>query len=176
MKKRFKTLFIVLIVISVLQTVGGIVYLSFTAANDKSYTEVVCTITEVDSVPTDEEDESQNFTIESIKVEYVNADGEVVEGVLKDFPSDKFGVGTVLNGRYKDDPHSITLTRTNWFLPSLVLVIGVAYAIGAVVLYASRKNMGLYALSDMTDGTDESEEPENVEIAENDVNQSIFGD
>lgn len=168
MKKRFKTLFIVLIVISVLQTVGGIVYLSFTAAKDKSYVEVACTITEVSVV--ENADGEEGVTIESIKVEYVNADGERVEAVLEDYPSN-FSVGTTLNGRYKDDPHSITLTRTNWFLPSIVLVIGVAYAVGAVALYASRKNMGLYALSDVTDDTDESEEPENVEIAENDVNQ-----
>lgn len=164
MKKQIKALFIVLIVLSVLQIVGGIVYLSFTAVNDKLYTEVVCTISEVNTI-TNEEDES--VTVESVIVTYVNGNGESVEATLESFPS-SFSVGTKLDGRYKDDPHSISLEKTNWFLPSFMLALGIAYAIGAVVFYVSRKRMGLYALENVSD--------EYPDQAEDDAIDTVFGE
>lgn len=151
MKKQIKALFIVLIVLSVLQIVGGIVYLCLTAVDDKRYTDVVCTISEVKtSVSESDEEEDESVTVESIVVTYVNENGETVEATLESFPS-SFSVGTKLDGRYKDDPHSITLEKTSWFLPSFILVLGVAYAIGTVVFYLSRKRMGLYALESVSD-------------------------
>lgn len=161
MKRQLKTILILVIVIAILQIVGGIVYLSLTSAEDKSYTSVECTITDVVShTQTSEDGESETVIIESIIVTYQNANGESVTAKLADYPS-SFEVGTVLSGRYKDDPSTITLEDTDWSTPTLVLVVGVVYGIGAVVLYATRKKMGMYALdSEAADTADEAEEEE----------------
>lgn len=160
MKKQLKTILILLIVIAVLQTVGGIVYLSLTAVDDKSYTSVECTIVEVNISKSEEieDGEGESVTLESIIVTYQNANGESVRAKLADYPSN-FEIGTVLSGRYKDDPNTITLEDTDWFTPSLVLVVGVAYGIGAIVLFATRKKFGMYALdSEPTDSVPDMEE------------------
>lgn len=182
MKKRIKALFVLLVVLAVLQTVGGIVYLSFTAAEDKLYTDVVCTITEVKTTVVEpeedgEESEGETVTIDSITVTYQNENGEEVVATLADYPSSFQGVGTVLNGRYKDNPTSITLVQTDWFTPSFVLVMGIAYAVGTTVLFAMRKRMGWYALDDSEkDNAPEQEEEENTDYPENQtLDSSIFG-
>lgn len=184
MKKRIKALFVLLVVLAVLQTVGGIVYLSFTAAEDKRYTDVECTITEVKTTVVEPEEpaedggesEGESVTIDAIIVTYLNANGEIVEATLADYPS-TFQVGTVLNGRYKDNPASITLEQTDWFTPSLLLAMGVAYGIGTIVLFAMRKRMGWYALDEgEKDNAPEQEEEENTDYPENQtLDSSIFG-
>lgn len=179
MKKQLKTILILLIVIAVLHIVGGIVYISFTAAEDKRYTSVECTISEVNVSKSEanEDGEGENVTIESVVVTYKNAQGELVEARLADFPQ-SFEVGSVLNGRYKDDAHSITLDSTDWFTPSLVLFIGGMYGIGAGVLFATRRKAGMYALdTEAQDKAPEVEEDEqgSYEPAQG-LDSSIFAD
>lgn len=177
MKRQLKTILIVLIVVAVLQIVGGIVYLSLTAVDEKRYTSVECTITEVISkVQENEDGEEETLKIESIIVTYQNANGESVTAELADYPS-SFEIGTVLEGRYKDDPSVITLGDTDWFTPALVLVVGVAYGIGAVVMYATRKKTGMYALDNQPAENipDEEEEASFNFSSQDTLDSSIFG-
>lgn len=164
MKRQIKTIFIILVVLAVLQIVGGTIYLSFTAVDDKKYTTVECTIHSVVFTKTeDDEEEGTSGTIDKVIVTYQNEQGDTIEAELEDYPA-SFSIGSVFEGRYKDDPYKITLEETDWFTPSFMLAMGIAYAIGTSVLFAMRKRMGWYALDD---GQDKHAEDVEEEIKEN---------
>lgn len=152
MKKQLKTIFIILIVLAVLQIVGGVVYLSFTAVEDASYTTVECTIHSVVFTKTEkQEEQEEQGTIDKVIVTYQNAQGETIQAELSDYPA-SFSIGSVFEGRYKsEEPTKITMEETDWFTPSFMLCVGVLYAIGATLLFVFRKKLGMYALDDAVD-------------------------
>lgn len=145
MRREFKTLWIAVAVLAVLQLIGGTIYTAATAARERDFTYVECTI--VDVKTTEQED---TVTIEEITVSYTDADGNTVTAKMADFPA-SFSVGSTFEGRYTDDPHKISAQTTDWFTPVFLLILGGAYAIGDIVAFALRKKMGLYAMVDIRD-------------------------
>ncbi len=150
MKRQVKSFIIVIAVIAVLQIAGGTVYAIHTARNDKQYTYVDCTVVSVDF----EEKEDNQGTINGITVSYVNSEGQTVVAKMADYPY-KFSVGTVFRARYTDNPELLSAQSADWFTPVLMIVLGVAYAIGDVVLWVIRKKTGLYALGTIDDSADD---------------------
>lgn len=155
MRKQYKTLLIILVVLAVLQIIGGIVYTTLTGINEKKYTYVTCTVTDVQT----EQNEDETFTVIGIEVSYRGEDGQTVYAQMQDFPS-SFQVGESFEARYVDDPLSLSQEKTDWFTPVFLLVLGIEYAIGAIVMFAMRKKMGLYAL--------QADDNENAPIDEDD--------
>lgn len=145
MKREFKTLWIAVAVLAVLQLIGGTIYTAATAARERDYTYVECTV--VDVRKTEQED---TLTIEEITVSYTDADGNTVTAKMADFPA-SFSVGSTFEGRYTDDPYLISAEDTDWFTPVFLLILGGAYAIGDIVALLLRKRVGLYAMEDIQD-------------------------
>lgn len=145
MKREFKTLWIAVAVLAVLQLIGGTIYTAATAARERDFTYVKCTV--VDVRVTEQED---TVTIEAITVTYTDADGNTVTAQMADFPA-SFSVGSTFEGRYTDDPHRISAEDTDWFTPVFLLILGGVYAIGDIVAFALRKKLGLYAMVDVKD-------------------------
>lgn len=145
MKREFKTLWIAVAVLAVLQLIGGTIYTAATAARERTYTYVECTV--IDVRVTEQE---EGVTVEAITVSYTDANGNAVIAEMIDFPS-KFSLGSTFEGRYTDDPHKISAQTTDWFTPVFLLILGGAYAIGDIVAFALRKKMGLYAMVDIQD-------------------------
>lgn len=141
MKKQYKTLLIIVTVLAVLQIIGGIVYTSIVGVQEKEYTYVTCTVVEVET----EQQEDESYIVKGITVTYENDKGEAVTATMQDFPS-SFAEGKSFEARYKDNPLSLSAQKTDWFTPVFLLCLGVCYAIGAIVMFAMRKKMGLYAL------------------------------
>ncbi len=155
MKKQYKTLLIIIAVLAVLQIVGGIVYTSIVGAQEKEYTYVTCTVVKVET----EQQEDESYLVTGITVTYENDKGETITATMQDFPS-SFAEGKSFEARYKDNPLSLSAEKTDWFTPVFLLCLGVCYAIGAIVMYAMRKKMGLYAL--------DNEEKDDTPINEDD--------
>lgn len=153
MKRQLKVFLIILTVIAIIHIVGGAVYLATTSVGEREYTYVVCTIEEILSTPS----ENDTYTVQEIRVSYQNEKGETVFATLLDYPS-SFSVGAKIEGRYKDNPFEISCEKTNWFYPSLVMIVGVVYAVIVIVLLAMRKKMGLYALESVEKTADLVEE------------------
>ncbi len=157
MKRRLRTLLVIIAVLAVFQIVAGALLLSWTVTTEKSYTYVTATITEIQTEKQQNEDGDEYYTVKSISVAYTNNSGESVVATLADFPY-SFELGTVLECRYTDNPLSLSTQTTDWFTPVFTIVLGVVYAIGGTLLFVFRKNFGLYALEDTEKGDFEEEE------------------
>lgn len=142
MKKELKTLWIAVVVLAVLQLIGGIAYTSWTAHCERQYTYVDCTVV---SVSTSQGEEEGALTVEGITVSYVASGGETVIAEMEDFPS-SFAIGESFRGRYSDDPTLISAKTTDWFTPVFLIILGAMYALAAAVMFILRKKMGLYAM------------------------------
>lgn len=143
MKRDFKILCTAVAVLAVLQIVCGAAYTVYTVKEDSSYTYVECTVLEV---KTSQEDEA--VKVEEITVSYMNEEGRSVVARMADFP-ERFSVGSVFTGRYRDDPMSISAQKTDFFTPVFLIVLGAAYAIADTVFLLMRKKMGFYAMEDV---------------------------
>lgn len=142
MKKELKTLWITVVVLAVLQLIGGIAYTAWTAQCERRYTYVDCTVV---SVSTSQGEEEGALIVEGITVSYVADGGGTVIAEMEDFPS-SFAVGESFRGRYSDDPSLISAKTTDWFTPVFLIILGAMYALAAAVMFILRKKMGLYAM------------------------------
>ncbi len=148
MKGQLKTILIVIAVLAVFQIAVGSVFLASTVKQERTYTYVTATITDVQT----EKGEEENFyTITSIVVTYQNDNGQMTTATLTDYPS-SFEIGTVVQCRYTDNPLSLSTQTTDWFTPIFTICLGAVYAISGVILFAFRKKFGLYALQDTENG------------------------
>lgn len=152
MKKELKTLWIAVVVLAVLQLIGGAVYTAATAANEKNFTYVDCTVLSVQS-----QEEEDGLIITGITVSYVDDGGNTVVAEMADFPA-SFSVGSVFEGRYSDDPQLISAETTDWFTPVFLIVLGAAYGLFALITWLLRKKMGLYAMEDISEDPISDEE------------------
>lgn len=144
MKKELKTIWIVVAVLSVLQILGGIAYTAMTAAKERNFTYVDCTVVSVQSTQDDD-----TVHIQGVTVTYLDREGNTVTAQLQDIP-ERFAVGETLQGRYEDDPLKISTEKTDWFTPVFLIVLGTAYGLFDVAAWLLRKKMGLYALEDVS--------------------------
>lgn len=146
--KQLKIIWIIVVVLAVLQIVGGCVYTAWTVKDEQRYTYVDCVIDGIDSVQ-----DGDNYKIESVTVSYF-MDGASVSAILVDYPA-KIELGATLSGRYAENPTEVSCKTTDWFTPIFLICLGVAYAIGAAVAFVLRKKMGLYAIVDEVGGDEE---------------------
>lgn len=142
MKKELKTLWITVAVLAVLQIIGGSVYTTMTAVQEKKFTYVDCTVIAVQSTRNED-----TVTIEGVTVSYRNGEGDTVIAQMTDYPS-SFEIGSVFRGRYLNDPEAVSAQVTDWFTPVFLIVLGVGYGLIDVAALLLRKKMGLYALRD----------------------------
>ncbi len=169
MKKEFRTLWIAVAVLAVLQLVGGGVYTAWTAHCEKQYTYVTCTVISVSSSKQEGDDA---VTIDGITVSYVNEQGETVVAEMEDFPS-SFAVGESFSGRYSDDPTRISAKQTDWFTPVFLIVLGMGYALFDILTFIFRKKMGLYAMvSPAEELSDDEEYEDDTEEYDGEENRS----
>ncbi len=152
MKKELKTLWLVIAVLAVLQIFGGSVYTAMTAAKERDYTYVDCTIVSVQSTQ-----DGDTVQIQSVTVTYLNTEGNTVTAQLQDLP-ERFSVGETFRGRYENDPEKISAEKTDWFTPIFLIVLGAAYGLFDVAAWLLRKKMGLYALGDISNASFSQEE------------------
>ncbi len=145
MKKELKTLWIAVVVLAVLQLIGGTIYTAATAANEKNFTYVDCTVLSVQS-----KQEEDTLIVTGITVSYTDDAGNAVVAEMADFPA-SFSVGSVFEGRYSDDPLLISAETTDWFTPVFLIVLGAAYGLFALITWSLRKKMGLYAMEDISE-------------------------
>lgn len=145
MKKELKTIWVVVAVLAVLQILGGSVYTAMTAAKERNYTYVDCTIVSVQSTQDDD-----SVQIQSVTVTYLDREGNTVTAQLQDLP-ERFAVGETIRGRYADDPQKISTEKTDWFTSVFLIVLGTAYGLFDVGAWLLRKKMGLYALEDVSE-------------------------
>lgn len=145
--KQLKTIWIIIVVLAVLQIIGGSVYTAWTVDNERRYTYVDCVIVDITAVA-----DGDSYTVEAVLVEY-EADGKTVSAKLVDYPS-KMEIGTTVHGRYDQSVQEISCKTTDWFTPIFLLCLGVAYAIGAALAFVFRKKMGLYVIVDEVGGNE----------------------
>lgn len=164
MRKELKTLWIAVAVLAVLQILGGIAYTAYTASEDSRYTYVDCTVISVNT----HDGEDGALIVDGIIVSYVDENGNTVIAEMEDFPS-SFSEGSLIGGRFSDDPKKISTARTDWFTPVFLIILGLFYALIDAVALIFRKKAGLYALVDATDETSADVEDE---IGDEDSNEN----
>ncbi len=165
MKNKNTKLLIFSFVLAAILVVGGVVYVSLTAADAARYKNVTATVVQVKSENKDE----NSVVIKAVTVQYETPQGTVQNDLLGQLP-DKLQEGGNLSVRYKkSDASFVTAERIDWGTPIFLLVIGVLYTVGSGVFVYLRKKAGDYALYDGSvegDGVFE-EEPETETEQEN---------
>lgn len=144
MKNRNTKLVIFLFVLAAILVVGGVVYVSLTAADAAQYQNVTATVVRVQTEKKDE----NSVIVTAVTVQYETLHGAVQSDLSGQLP-DKLQEGGSLSVRYKkNDTFFVTAERIDWGTPIFLLVIGVLYTVGSGVFVHLRKKAGDYALYD----------------------------
>jgi len=171
MKNRNTKLLIFSFVLAAILVVGGVVYVSLTAADAARYQSVTATVVQVQTEKKDE----NSVVIKAVTVRYETPQGATQSDLSGQFP-DKLQEGGDLSVRYKkSDTSFVTAERIDWGTPIFLLVIGVLYTVGSVVFVHLRKKAGDYALYDGSvegDGVFEEELETEAEQAPAETEQS----
>lgn len=176
MRRSYLSIWIIIVVFAVLQTVGGAVYLALSVQKENAYTYVECKIEEIISEPS--EAEEGTYVVKSITVSYTNEKGESVLAKMSDYPQ-SFQEGSTFVGRYLTNPLEISAKSKDLSLQCFTLCLGIVYSVVAVLLFVYRKKLGLYALEDVrkdnleedAETSDEENDEENNDIYRKEISE-----
>ena len=146
MNPKLKKIVILVIVMSVILTIGGVVYTSLLGVENSQYTKTMATIVEIET----EQAGDNAFIVKGAVVSYETPEGMVTSS-LKGVLPNRLEIGAQVEVRFKnDDVAQVTTEMIDWFPAVMLLILGVLYAVCGAMIIVFKKKAGYYAIVEQT--------------------------
>ena len=147
MNSRLKKLIIIVVVISSVLTIGGVIYTSILGVEANQYSKTMGTISKIEI----EEKEENTVVVKWASVTYETPQGTKTNKLIGVLPP-RLEEGREIEVRFhKENPDVVTAEMIDWFPAVFLLVLGVLYAVGGLLVVIFRKKAGYYAIVEQTD-------------------------